>query len=368
MKIVADENIPFVRELFTPFGEVVLVPGRSMDSSTLERADVLLVRSVTPVNKSLLSKSNVRFVGTCTIGTDHIDKNFLKENGISYSSAPGCNANGVVQYVVTALNSLNALDVNKQVSIVGFGNVGRRLYKMLKTLGFRVNCYDPFKTAEDCEDLVAFESIFDSDIVCLHAPFTQSGSHPTQHMFSTREFKSLKSDAILLNAGRGKVIDNMALVEYLNHNDDLTVVLDVWENEPAINVDLFNHVAIGSPHIAGYSYEGRVTGSTMIFEALSSFLEMSNQKSNEILSSTLKKAFGEKEEIRARTLKEAINLVYPIERDHEDLSVALNNLPDSFDALRKNYFKRREFSHYLCSGVSTSENNLLKALGFEILE
>ena len=368
MKIVADENIPYVNELFSPFGEITLAPGRAMSPDLLEGADALLVRSVTAVNEKLLKKSQVRFVGTCTIGTDHLDKTYLTQAGISYASAPGCNANGVVQYVMAALCHLNQLDSQKQVSIVGFGNVGKRLYQKLISLGFRVNCFDPFKTQADCEDLVEFESVFDSDIVCLHAPYTRSGPHPTQNMFAKAEFERLKPGALLLNAGRGQVVNNAELLDYLKNKNDLTVVLDVWQNEPAINSELFKHIAIGTPHIAGYSYEGRINGSMMIYQALVTHLGIEQSRSHAILSKVLNDAFGEPERITATSLAEAVLKVYPIQRDHAKLASALETLPDSFDSLRKNYFKRREFSHYLCSAKNSLEKDALITLGFLLKE
>ena len=364
MKVVADENIPFVNELFSPFGEVVLAPGRSMDSDLLAGADVLLVRSVTKVNEALLKKSQVKFVGTCTIGTDHLDKDYLDGQGIAYSSAPGCNANGVVQYVVTALSHLNLFDTSKKVAIVGFGNVGRRLYNMLKGLGFDCRCVDPFKTLEDCPDLAEFDAVFDADIVCLHAPLTVGGEHPTKGMFSTDEFKRLKPGVFLLNAGRGPVIDNDALVEYLNAQQDINVVLDVWQEEPDMNQALFRMVEIGTPHIAGYSYEGRVTGSTMIFEALAEFLDIEPAKRQAILEEVRALAFGEPVPLAATDLHDAILKAYPIEQDHHDLANAQGTLPASFDALRKGYHKRREFTHYICEGDFGSEAQAMATLGF----
>ena len=364
MKIVADENIPFVNELFSPFGDVVLSAGRSMNADLLEGADILLVRSVTKVNEALLAKSNVKFVGTCTIGTDHLDKKYLEEQGIVYSSAPGCNANGVVQYVVTALAQLNFLGTHNKVGIVGFGNVGSRVYKMLKALGFDCRCVDPFKTLDDCPDLVSFDEIFDCDIICVHTPFTTDGDHPTEEMFSTAEFERMKPGAFLLNAGRGPVLDNDALLEYLKEHDDIEVVLDVWQEEPDMNSLLFNYVQIGTTHIAGYSYEGRVTGSTMIYEALTEFLNIEPGKRETILNSVKEKAFGEKETIQAKSLRDAVAQVYSIDKDHMDLENALAMLPQSFDLLRKNYHKRREFAHYICESDVGEDRQAMETLGF----
>ena len=367
MKIVADENIPFVMELFSLFGEVVLSPGRLMDADLLEGADILLVRSVTKVNEALLSKSNVKFVGTCTIGTDHLDKAYLDSQNIAYTSAPGCNANSVVQYAVTALAYLDLLDTSKKVAVVGYGNVGSRLYAMLKALGFDCRCVDPFKTKDDCVDIVAFDDIFDADIICVHTPYTRTGPFPTEKMFSTHEFQKMKSGALLLNGGRGQVVDNDALLDYLSEHNGLNVVLDVWQEEPDMNTALFQQVQLGSPHIAGYSFEGRINGSTMIFEALASFLKLDKTEQQKHLDHVTGDALGAREEITAGSLREAIGKIYDIKRDHDDLAGAQSTLPGSFDVLRKTYHKRREFSHFECvfSG-NDEEARMLKTLGFII--
>ena len=270
MKIVADENIPYVDALFGELGEIVTRPGRDICAADVADADVLLVRSVTSVNQRLLGDSNVKFVGTCTIGTDHLDKNWLDSAGIEYRSAPGCNAYGVVQYVFSVLANLDLLRGQPKVGVIGCGNVGGRLYRTLKALGLDVVVYDPFLSKSNIPDLQEWEALYDCDIVCTHTPLTTSGPHPTEKMITTNFFSNLKTGCLLLNAGRGGVIDNNALSDYLDGDNlnNVRVVLDVWESEPDVHRKLLHQVIFASPHIAGYSFEGKTNGSLMIFTAL----------------------------------------------------------------------------------------------------
>lgn len=367
MKIIADENIPYAERLFSQIGEVTLLPGRHMQSQDLDCADILLVRSVTKVNASLLGGHDIKFVGTCTIGTDHIDNEYLAEQGIAFSSAPGCNAYGVVQYDLCALGYLGMLDASLRYAVVGCGNVGGRVYRHLKALGFDCIGIDPHLDKSDIPDLQSFDKIFDCDVICMHTPLIKDGPYPTESLIGYEELTRLKSGAVLLNAGRGECIDNDALLRYLSKHNDLSVVLDVWASEPNMNADLFPYVKIGTPHIAGYSFEGRVNGSTMIFEALCRHLGKPQVWVNDALKALRDEAFGPMEAVSASNLNELVAATYEIEADHRDLSVALNTLPASFDALRKQYFKRREFTHYRCDPIYRSQNssvNYCDALGF----
>lgn len=194
MKIVADENIPFVRELFSLFGEVVTLAGREIKPDDVQSADILLVRSVTQVNADLLKASKIQFVGTCTIGVDHLDTPYLQQKNIVYKSAPGCNAQSVVQYVLAALAECECLQKNKSIGIVGCGNVGSRLYKSLKLLGFHCVVYDPLLSPAVNPDLCSWSALYDCDILCLHAPLTRSEPFPSFHMFSEKQLQQLKPD------------------------------------------------------------------------------------------------------------------------------------------------------------------------------
>lgn len=368
MKIVADENIPYAEALFSTLGNVHLVPGRSLQRSDVIDADILLVRSVTRVNEALLGGTPVKFVGTCTIGTDHLDKRYLDAQHIVYASAPGCNANSVVQYALAALAHLGKIDNKLRYAIVGCGNVGGRLYHALDNLGLDCVGIDPYLTTEDIPTLGEFSTIYDCDVICVHTPLLRQGLHPTYHLFNKSVLDRLKPGTVLLNAGRGDVIDNQALNDKLKTSADLQVVLDVWENEPAIHTDLLKQVTIGTPHIAGYSFEGRVNGSTMIFQALSQFLGKSTAWQGTILTPLLQRVLGENVSIKHTDMASTILATHSIYDDYQRLMAVADDVSNAFDRLRKTYPKRREFTHYAlsCSLESTPqyERDCLEKLGF----
>ncbi|MBC7182561.1 MAG: 4-phosphoerythronate dehydrogenase, partial [Marinobacter sp.] len=234
MLIVADENIPLLDSFFGDFGEVRRVSGRSMTAGDVRDADILLVRSVTRVNRELLEGSRVRFVGTTTIGTDHVDLDWLEQEGIQFSAAPGCNANSVAEYVLAVLSlyaeKRGLTDWTRlSVGIVGVGNVGGELARKLEKLGFDVRLCDPPRAdlEQDGPPFVSLAEAMTCDVVSLHTPLTREGDHPTFHMIGEPELDSLGADQLLINSGRGEVIDSVALQARLGRGDAPVVALDV---------------------------------------------------------------------------------------------------------------------------------------------
>ncbi|GGK06272.1 4-phosphoerythronate dehydrogenase PdxB [Pseudomonas matsuisoli] len=277
MRIVADENIPLVETFFGSFGEIVRYPGRLIKPDDLKGADALLVRSVTTVDEALLAQSTVRFVGTCTIGTDHIDKNYCADAGITWASAPGCNARGVVDYVLSTVLTLaerTDTDPAEQVyGIVGVGEVGGRLWHVLKGLGWKVLVCDPLKADVLGGDHTPLDVLLARcDVISLHTPLIRHGEHATHGLMSAARIEGLKPGTWLINASRGEVVDGAALRARLQRDDDLQVALDVWESEPAIDPALALRCAIATPHIAGYSLEGKLRGTAQIYAAFCRFL------------------------------------------------------------------------------------------------
>lgn len=353
MKIVVDENIPLAEAFFAHLGEVIALPGRTLRPEDVADADALIVRSVTEVNRALLEDSRVGFVGTCTIGVDHLDQAYLQSRGIPYHSAPGCNANSVVEYVFSALCALDQPWDGQILGIIGCGNVGGHLYRRFKALGVECRCYDPFLTLADIPDLTDLKTVLQSDIICLHTPLTNNGAFPTWHMLGEKELLSIKPGAVLLNAGRGPVIDNRALAGVLEQRSDLRVVLDVWEPEPAIDLALLEQVDLGTPHIAGYSYDGKVRGTEMIYQALCQHLGIEPQHAAKDLLPALDGAQLDLAAIAARddwqVIRTAVLQAYDIRTDDARLRAAAAEaepIAKSFDLLRKNYPKRREFYNY----------------------
>ncbi len=242
LKIVADENMPQVEAIFSRFGQVTLLPGRELSADDLKETDVLLVRSITQVNSDLLVGTPVQFVGTATIGTDHIDQTYLQNHEIAFSNAPGCNADAVVEYVLSSLflvaehQSFEPKD--RTFGIIGVGNVGGRLQRRLQALGYNVLLNDPPRAEQEDGFVGLAEILTKADVICVHTPLTKEGEHLTHHLLGEDELGRLKQDAIIINAGRGPVIDNQALLDMGKLRPDLTFILDVWEHEPRVSAAL----------------------------------------------------------------------------------------------------------------------------------
>lgn len=375
MKILADENIPLVNEFFQSIGEVVTRPGRTMTTEDAKDAYALLVRSVTNVNETLLGSSQVKFVGTCTIGIDHLDQDWLLNNHIGYSSAPGCNANSVVEYVYAALCHLDVNWLDKKFGIIGCGNVGGLLYKRLKLQGVDCYCYDPLRTPEGNEDLTSLEEVLGCDIISMHTPLTYAGEHPSFHLINLAELQQLKTGAVLLNCGRGPVINNADLLDFLIERNDVKVVLDVWEPEPNISLDLLDKVALGSPHIAGYSYDGKLKGTEMIYQSLCKHLKCSADLSVADLVPALVDNVLQVEKTKStwEQVKQLVTQVYSIADDDKRLRdlaqlarVGKENFAVGFDNLRKHYPTRREFHNYQVNGADYKTAQWLSVLGFGV--
>jgi erythronate-4-phosphate dehydrogenase len=370
VKILVDENMPYARELFSRTGTVVAVPGRPVPQAELDDADGLMVRSVTKVNAELLSGKPVKFVGTATAGTDHIDEAFLQAQGIGFSAAPGCNSIAVVEYVFSSLLLLAERDgfllKDRTVGIVGVGNVGGRLQARLEALGIKTLLCDPPRAdrGDDGEFLPLSTLVADADILTFHTPLFKQGEYKTLHLADEALLKALKPGSILINACRGPVVDNAALLKVLEQRDDLSVILDVWEPEPELSLPLLAKVDIATAHIAGYTLEGKARGTTQVFEAWTAFLG----KPQQVALDTLLPApeFGQitlHGELDQPTLKRLVHLVYDVRRDDAPLR-AVAAIPGEFDRLRKNYLERREWSSLQVQCDVEPVAALLKKLGF----
>jgi len=369
MKILVDQNVPHAELFFGTLGEVTLLPGRELTHAHVKNADALIVRSVTQVNEALIGESQIRFVGTCTIGTDHLDINYLQSQQIPWASAQGCNANAVVEYVFAALAALKVDLKEAKIGIVGCGNVGGRLYRRLCRLGVAVKVYDPGLNDSQCEHLTSLREVLTSDVVCLHTPLTVNGPWPTWHMLGTEELNQMRPSAVLLNAGRGEVIDTAALLSFMHSHPQFKVVLDVWESEPNINIPLLKAVTVATPHIAGYSYDGKVAGTEMIYRALCAHIGCAaTVDSTEILSMDKNNTLNWSGNRLPNDVGSYIRQCYDILADDKRMRSILTNTTkpaSEFDLLRKNYPQRREFHNYfLPRPVSTELAEYLTLLGF----
>jgi erythronate-4-phosphate dehydrogenase len=381
MKIIADENIPAVAQAFGTLGEVTLLPGRSLRAGDVRAADVLLVRSVTRVGRELLEGSRVRFVASATIGFDHIDRDYLRSRSIGFATAPGSNAISAAEYVVSALLALGDREQitmpGCRVGIVGCGNVGSRVRDRLTALGCECLVNDPpLREQGGHDDFVQLEGLLQADIVSLHVPLERRGPHPTWHLVDKTFLRRMKPGAVLINTSRGAVVDNAALDAVLSERRDLRVVLDVWEGEPAIAVPLLEKVDLGTAHIAGYSLDGKLRGTEMIYHAVCDHFGCTPRwKAVDVLPT------GDALDLRGGTgvdaferLREAVFRVYDIRTDDARLRSLLTLTPEerpaAFDRLRKDYPVRREFAAttVLVDDADGALVNLLRGVGFNVLD
>lgn len=357
MKILGDRQILLFDELFSSVGETSTYTGRTLSAEQLEGVDVLITRSTLNVDETLLQNTSVKFVGTCTIGIDHLDTPFLDHQGIMWANAPACNANAVVQYVLSAMAHLTPDWLHSTVGIIGCGNIGGRVYQRLKALGVHCRVYDPFLSAEENTDLASLDEVLQADVVTLHAPLTQTGKYPSFHLLGERELEQLRPNTLLISAGRGAVIDHQALLHRLLKKKDFFVALDVWENEPDILVELISLVDIATPHIAGHSLEGKENGTVMVYQQLCESLQIQppvdaqkivdTSKAELPISGLPQTGIGVEPEVLFNRL---LLSAYPIMKDDQRLRSWQNSgatMAVHFDQLRKHYPIRREYSHFM---------------------
>jgi erythronate-4-phosphate dehydrogenase len=378
MKIIADANIPFVQQCFSSLGEVEVLPGRRITADSVRNANILLVRSITAVNSELLAGSKVRFVGTATIGFEHVDTEYLQKNNIAFASAPGSNANSVAEYVVAALLSVgNKLQIEltgKSIGIIGVGNCGSRVAQKCAALGMKVFLNDPpMQRQTNDPKFLPIERLFDCDFITLHTPLTFEGLDRTFHLADANFFESLKTSCVFINTSRGGVVETSALKKAINSGKLKAVVLDVWENEPNIDNELLRMVDIGTPHIAGYSLDGKIAGMIMIYKAVCEHFGLAPKFDAEsflpapaVSEIKVDLDVGDEQNV----IHETVQQVYAIGRDdfntREILMVPETERGKFFDDLRKNYPVRREFQNtkIVCTGKNMA--NILAGLGFKV--
>lgn len=353
MKIVADENIPLVDHYFGSYGELLLKPGRLITRDDLFDADILLVRSVTRVNKLLLHDTPVKYVGSTTAGADHMDTEWLDQSGIKWGVAPGCNATAVAEYVVCVIAALQKQDLLMQskprAAVIGVGYVGRLVVKNLKALGFEVLECDPLRADKEKDFChTAVENIQDVDFISVHTPLTKHGKFATYHLIDKEFLTRQKSGCVLLNAGRGEVVSFKDLKQYGKH---LTWCLDVWEDEPHIDLEVLRLASIATPHIAGYTIESKIRGIEMIYQhAIDIGIVKSAPGMPELLSAKPAKLSVIPAQSSVMPAKAGIQFwqdkvlsVYDPRTTSEHMKNSLLTGKESFDHLRKTFPERHEF-------------------------
>ncbi|WP_111874558.1 4-phosphoerythronate dehydrogenase [Aeromonas bivalvium] len=369
MRIVVDENMPHAQALFAEFGEVIPLAGRQICAADLKEVDALMVRSITRVDRALLADCpRLRFVGTATIGTDHVDQALLAERGIPFFSAPGCNKVSVGDYVLSALLVLaerHELDLGRMsLAVIGAGNTGECVAGKAQALGMRVlRCDPPRARQEGASGFVDYQTALSADIVSFHVPITEQGQDASFHLLGAKEIARCPAGQILINASRGEVWDNEALLARQQGTAPLRLVMDVWEKEPEVLAALVPHTELATPHIAGYSLEGKARGTWMLYQALCQ--QEGRQPRAELERLLPAPDVTELSPGRAADqalIKQLVHLIYDVRRDDARFRARLA-IPGSFDEQRKGYPERRELSSLRLTGPF-GEDPALAALGF----
>lgn len=355
MKIICSSSIPYAKEAFGTLGDVEILPPSSITRERVRRADLLCIRSTTRAGRALLDGSRVRFVGTATIGTDHMDLDYMKKAGIKWSSAPGCNANSVSEYVAAALLCLARRHgftlEGRSVGVIGVGSVGGLVARKAEALGLRALLNDPPRS--DSEGDPVFRPLDDvlaeSDILTLHVPLNRGGRYPTERMADGDFFRRLKPGCVFMNTARGAVVDSDALIEAVDRGIVAHAVVDTWEGEPVFRSDVLGKAALGTPHIAGYSFDGKVAGTVIIYREACRFLGAEPEWTpgallpEPVVPEIRFNAEGLNDE---SALHDIVRKVYDIGADDRRMRAAAadgQRRGESFEQLRRDYPERREF-------------------------
>ena len=373
MKIIIDDKIPYIKGALEPFAEVIYLQGKETTPEVVKDADAIITRTRTKCDKKLLEGSSVKFIATATIGFDHIDTEYCKKAGIEWTNAPGCNAGSVNQYIASALFSWSMRKrtdlAGKTIGIVGVGQVGSRVAKLCKTIGLKVLLNDPPRErVEGQEQFVSLETIQqEADIITFHVPLNMTGKDATFHLVSEDFLQNLGKTPLLINSCRGEVFDTEAVYNALEANDISGTIIDCWENEPELDLELLNLAEYGTPHIAGYSKDGKANGTQMSIQAVSRFFNLGiddwEPTGVELPKNSIITIDGNQRR-EYSVLAEAILSTYDIETDDE----ALREAPHLFEKLRGDYPVRREFGSFTIKSKNIEKSTLekLKELGFKI--
>lgn len=369
LKIVADDKIPFLKGVLEPYAEMVYLPGSSISRADLLDADALIVRTRTRCNRDLLEGTKVKCIATATIGFDHIDAGYCVSANIRWTSAPGCNAASVQQYVASALSILSHRMHtglrNMTLGIIGVGNVGKTIQVLGNALGMKVLLNDPPRErAEGRDSFVSLDTLLaESDVICLHVPLNREGMDKTLHMADESFFNMMKKTAWFLNASRGEAMDTSALKKALFAGRIAGAVIDVWEDEPHIDLDLLQLAAIATPHIAGYSTDGKANGTAMSVNSISRFfgLGLDHWYPSSLLAP--QEPFLRLHHTGEDLVKEAFLATYDVMQDDRNLRQS----PGTFEQQRGNYPLRREYKAYTVAGPADDPViKTLQQLGFGI--
>ena len=374
MKIVCDNKIPFLKGALEPYAEVVYLPGKDTTAEDVRDADAIITRTRTKCCESLLKGSSVRMIATATIGFDHIDTEWCERNGIGWTNAPGCNSWSVRQYIASLLVTMardfgfNCSD--KTLGVIGVGNVGGKVAEIARTLGFKVLLNDPPRARKEGPDaFVSLDEIIRSaDIITCHVPLQREGEDATWHLFDEERIAQLRPDQILINSSRGEVVDNLALKKALQAKSLKAASLDVWENEPDFDTELQELLFTGTPHIAGYSLDGKANGTWMSVQAVAEALDLPCRdwrvKEIPLPAQPVEFKLDAAGKSFQQVLTEAILYTYNILDDDR----RLRQSPSTFEAQRSDYPVRREFPAFTVelTNATAEQSRALSDIGFKL--
>ena len=375
MKIVADDKIPYIKGALEPVAEVLYLPGNKTTPEIVKDADAIITRTRTICNEKLLKGSGVKFIATATIGYDHIDTEYCKKAGIEWTNAPGCNAESVNQYITSALFSWSMRKrtdlAGKTIGIVGVGQVGSRVVKTCETIGMKVLLNDPPRErVEGKGSFVSLKTIQEeADIITFHVPLNMDGEDATYHMVNEEFLQNLKKKPLIINSCRGEVFKTEDVIQAHNSEIISGLIIDCWENEPELDLELLKIADYGTPHIAGYSKDGKANGTKMSVQAVSRFFNLGLddwQPSKIELPENPIISIDGKQRREYSILAEAILSTYDIETDDNELR------RDAllFEKLRGDYPVRREFDSFIINSKNITKETLkkLEKLRFKIME
>ena len=375
MKIIIDDKIPYIRGAFEKVAEVVYLPGNKTTPEIVKNADAIITRTRTICNEKLLAGSAVKFIATATIGFDHIDTDYCEKAGIQWTNAPGCNAESVNQYIASALFSWSLKNrtelAGKTIGIVGVGQVGSRVAKTCETIGMKVLLNDPPRERTEGSgiftDLKTIQQ--EADIITFHVPLNMSGEDATFHLANAVFLAGLKKQPLLINSCRGEVFDTEAVKQARKSGLISGLVIDCWENEPELDLELLKMADFGTPHIAGYSKDGKANGTMMSVQAVSRFFNLGlddwkpsgvEPPENPVIR------IDDNQRREYSILAEVILSTYDIENDDNELRKDTS----LFEKIRGDYPVRREFDSFTVEAANVKEETLekLRKLGFGIEE
>ncbi|WP_416305241.1 4-phosphoerythronate dehydrogenase [Neptunicella sp. SCSIO 80796] len=372
MKIYYEDSMPYAEAFFADWGDCQSFSGKTVTAEDIADAELLFVRSTTRVNQALIGEcQNLQFVATATAGFNHLDTDYLQQRSIPWYAAAGCNSVSVAEYVVSALcvmaQRLKWHLPDKTVGIVGAGQAGTALSQKLDALGMRYLLCDPPKQLEgDPRSFVGMDEIMRCDIISLHVPLVKTGDYPTQYLFDKQRLWALSDKQLLINACRGEIVDNQALLELFQQGRELSVVLDVWENEPDINLALVPYIQLATAHIAGHSIEGKSNGTEMVYQAAAALLELPVIHQLDDYLPQPKSAVIElgNKPLDWSALYQVVRQMYDIEDDDQHFRKTVEQ-PGQFEYIRKNYAIRREFAAMQVSAGNCAVSQAIYRLGFK---